>query len=822
MGDVQELKAGELSRRYDPAKLPFETTRDLADLDEILGQPRAVAAIEFGTGMEGAGYNIFALGDAGTGKHTAVLRALRRRADGRPAPPDRCYVHNFVDPHRPTLLELPAGRGASLRSDMERLVDELRTAIPATLEGEDFQRRHQAIEEEFKQKPAHELAAIADRARAEGLALVSTPTGFGVAPLRGDEVLPSEEFAKLPEPDRERLETRMAAYQEEVLETLRHLPRWSRERRDRYRELRTQAIGGVVEHLVEEVRRNYQGCAGVADYLTAVQNDVIEHPEDFSETPVGFPEALLESIRHPFNSRASLQRYRVNLVVDNTGLRSAPVVEEDNPSYESLCGRTEHVAQFGALATDFTLLKAGSLHRAHGGYLVLEARKLLAAPFAWEALKRALSTRQLRIEPPAELLSLARPVTLEPQPAQLDVQVVLVGPPLLYYLLSALDPDFSELFKVSADFDWRMPATPEGVDRYTRLIATLARREGLPPLDRSAVARLLERSARLAGDRDKLSIRFAPLVDLVREAGYWGHAAQAPVIGAAHVDQAIEAQLFRDGRPRAQLLEQIAQGTILIDTRGNRVGQVNGLSTLDLGSFSFGRPSRITARVRLGLGSVVDIEREVELGGPIHSKGVLILASYLGAHYARDYPLSLAASLVFEQSYADVEGDSASAAELLALLSALAEVPLRQAIAVTGSVNQHGEIQPVGSINEKVEGFFDACRVAGQVEGQGVIIPTANVRHLMLRRDLVEAVEAGHFHVYPVATIDQALELMTGLPAGARDETGAFPPGSVNSLVAARLQGYAETLREFNASPGPGFDNGAGNRLEPLSAGLRE
>jgi lon-related putative ATP-dependent protease len=817
MVTAQELKGSDLYRRYDPETLSFQTTRDLKDLEEILGQPRAVAAVEFGAGIRAPGYNIFALGSEGTGKQTGVLRTLHRHAATRPVPPDRCYVHNFAEPRRPLLLELPAGTGAGLEHDMEQLVDALGTAIPAALESEGFQRGRQAIEDEFKEKPAREFAAIAERARADGLGLLSTPTGFVVAAVRGEEVLSSEEFDKLPEPERERLQGRIDAYQEEVQATLRHLPRWSRERHDRLHELRTQATSGAVDLLIGEVQRKYESSATVAGYLDAVRHDVIENPQDFTGAPAALPEAFLASLQHPLAERGSLQRYRVNLVVDNTGLEGAPVIEDDNPSYESLAGRIEHVAHFGGLATDFTLIKAGSLHRSHGGYLVLAARKLLQAPFAWDALKRALKSRQVRIEAPAELLSLARPVTLEPQPAELSVQVVLLGSPLLYYLLSALDPEFSELFKVAADFDGRMPATPENIQGFARLVATVARGEQLLPLDRSAIARLLERSARLAGDQDKLSIRVTPLLDIVREASYWAKAEAVDLVTASHVDRAIEAQLFRANRPREQLLEEIAQGILLIDTKGARVGQVNGLSTLYLGDLSFARPSRITARVRLGEGNVVDIEREVELGGPIHSKGVLILASYLGAHYSAEYPLSLAASLVFEQSYAGVEGDSASAAELLALVSALAEVPLRQGIAVTGSVNQHGEIQPVGAINEKVEGFFDACRVTGLTGLQGVIIPAANRRHLMLRRELVEAVDAGRFHVYPVTTVDEAMELMAGLPAGSRDPTGTFPEGSINHRVESRLRRFAETLREFNApvAAEPGLEAGSASLVLP-------
>ncbi|HEU5171071.1 MAG TPA: AAA family ATPase [Gemmatimonadales bacterium] len=799
MPGATRLEAGSLSRRYDAEALPFRTTDEVPEAEEILGQPRAVQAIEFGMGMPSPGYGMFAFGARGTGKHTAVLRAVRKQAEGRPVPPDRCYVHNFDDPRRPTLIELPAGTGAALRSDMERLVDDLRTAIPAALESEEFQRRRQAVEDEYKEKPAKELAGVADRARPEGLGLLTTPSGFAVVPIRGEEVLSSDEFGNLPEPERERLQARMAAYQEEIAEALRHLPRWSRERREHLRQLAADAAGAAIEHIMDELRRKYESLPKIVGHLDAIRRDVIEHLQDFTRAEAPLPEIFLESLQHPFDGRRSLRRYGVNLLVDNSGVRGAPVVEEDNPSYESLCGRVEHLVQFGALVTDLGLIRPGSLHRAHGGYLVLEARKVLQAPFAWEALKRALKSGQVRIESPVELLSLGRTVTLEPEPAGLDLKVVLLGPPSLYYLLSALDPDFDELFKVTADFTDRMPATAENIDRYVRLIATLARREQLPPLDRSAVGRLLEESARLAGHKDKLCIRFTPLLDLLREAGYWARRAGAAVVGAAHVDRALEARIFRTDRPREQILEEIAQGTLLIDTAGARVGQVNGLSTVWLGDFCFARPSRITARVRLGQGNVVDIEREVELGGPIHSKGVLILAGYLGAHYASEYPLSLAASLVFEQSYADVEGDSASAAELVALLSALSGVPLQQSIAVTGSVNQHGAIQAVGAINEKVEGFFEACRLTGLTGQQGVVIPAANVRHLVVRREVVEAVAAGKFHVYPVETVDQALELLTGLPAGQRDPSGEFPEGSVNQLVASRLRDFAETWRQFNS-----------------------
>ena len=455
------------------------------------------------------------------------------------------------------------------------------------------------------------------------------------------------------------------------------------------------------------------------------------------------------------------------------------------------------MAQLGALVTDFNLIKAGALHRANGGYLILDARKVLLQPFAWEELKRALSSEEIRIEVLGQTLSLISTVSLEPESIPLDVKVVLLGERLLYYTLSQLDPDFAELFKVAADFEDQMDRTPENHLLYARMIATMVRQEGLRPFDREAVARVIEQSARLAGDAERLSTHVRSIADLLREADYWAGEAQHSVVTAADVQRAIDAQVYRSDRVRERIQEEIQRGTILIDTQGAAVGQVNGLSVLTLGQFAFGRPSRITALVRLGRGEVIDIEREVALGGPIHSKGVLILSSYLGARYARDQPLSLSASLVFEQSYSGVEGDSASSAELYALLSALADLPIKQSLAVTGSVNQHGQVQAIGGVNEKIEGFFDICRAQGMNGEQGVLIPASNVKHLMLRPDVVEAVAAGHFHVYPVETIDQGIELLTGVPAGEPDETGAFPAGSVNQRVEARLRELAERRLAF-------------------------
>jgi len=797
---VAELEPRALRRRYDPAEIPFPTTDAAGGVPGPVGQPRALAAIQFGIGIAREGYNIFALGPPGTGRHSLVLQALRERAAKRPVPPDLCYVYNFDDPHRPRLLSLPPGSGAKLRRDMERLIEDLRAAIASALEGEDYHRRRQAIEEEMKERPARALAELGDRAQHEGLALVHTPGGLAVAATRDERPMSDEEFQHLPEAEQEQVRTRIAKVEMELQETLLQLPRWLRERHDRLRELRREVTGVAVQHLMDEVRRTHASHPGVPEYLNQVQHDVVEHAEEVVEPEAGLPEALLQTLPRAFGGAAATRRYGVNVVVDNAGGTGAPVVFEDNPTYDNVLGRIEHVSQFGALVTDFALVKAGALHRANGGYLVLEADKLLRAPFAWDGLKRALQSRRIRIEPLGQALSLVSTVSLEPEPAVLDVQIVLLGEAVLYYLLCAYDPDFSQLFKVAADFDDEMQATPENCRLYAELIAALAHREALRPFDRTAVARLLEHSARLAGHQEKLSMRIAVLMDLLREADYWATQENVGTITATHVQRARDEQIHRADRLRDRTYDEIARRTVMIDTEGERAGQVNGLSVGYLGTFLFGHPTRITARARMGRGDVVDIEREVELGGPIHSKGVLILAAYLGARYRPDRPLSLSASLVFEQSYAGVEGDSASAAELFALLSTIANVPIRQCLAVTGSVNQHGEIQAVGAINEKIEGFFDICRARGLTGKHGVIIPAANVQHLMLREDVVDAVAKGRFHIYPIQTADEGIELLTGIPTQDRDRSGEFPEGSFNQLLETRLLELAEGWKEFNAA----------------------
>ncbi len=803
MTAIRELTGEDL--RFDPGLDPGEgvrTTSDVPALTGTVGQPRAESAVAFGIGMVEDGYHVFALGLPGTGKESLIRATLERAAGARPTPPDLCYVHNFDDPNRPRLLKLPHGTGVSFRNTMDELVEELRTVVASALESEEYRTRQQVINNEFKERPDRELRPIAEAAKAEGLALLKTPVGLAFAPTKNGEVIASEDFEQLPDPEQERLEQRMDSYQEQVQKTLAKIPKWNRERRDRLRELTLEVTGTAVTTLFDEIRLRYQSHPEVLDYLTAVQQNVVEHPQDFLAPEPSLSAALLEGTPQT-GPAASLHRFKVNVLVDHADTAGAPIVEEDHPTYDNLVGRLEHRAQFGTLVTDFTLLGAGALHRANGGFLLLEAHRLLRTPYVWDALKRALQSRRVRVESLGQVLGLVSTMSLEPEPVPLQVQVILTGDPVLYYLLCHLDPDFEELFKVAADFDDRMDRTTEAQHRYVQLIAKLVVDKRLRPVDASGIERVLEHSARLAGDRQKLTLRIATIVDLLREANHVAAEAGAGTITGSYVEQAIRAQINRADRLRDRIHENIRRGQIMIDTDGAVTGQVNGVSVISLGNFAFGHPSRITARVRVGHGKVIDIEREAELGGRIHSKGVLILASYLGAHYVPDHPLSLSASLVFEQTYGGVEGDSASLAELLALVSAIADVPLRQDLAVTGSVNQHGRVQAVGGVTEKVEGFFDICRMRGLTGTQGAILPSANVDHLVLRQELLDAIADGDFHLYAIDTVDHGIELLTGMPAGSRGPRGQYPDGSVNGLVEERLARLAEVRRTFNLPSQP-------------------
>ncbi|MBM3582328.1 MAG: ATP-dependent protease, partial [Alphaproteobacteria bacterium] len=640
---------------------------------------------------------------------------------------------------------------------------------------DNYRNRKNAIQERFKERHEKAFATLQQKAREREIALIRTPMGLALAPIKGDEVLDAKEFEALPEKEQEKRRAAMEELQAELEEILRSIPRTERAQREKIRELNREIAQSAVGHLIDDLKLRWRDQPGVILHLDAVRDDMIENAHEFLPQEGGVPPAM-EALMAPAARRAlqtagpAFRRYQVNLLVDNAPAGGAPsgvpVIEEDHPTQPNLIGRVEHLAQFGALVTDFNLIKGGALHRANGGYLILSARKVLMQPFAWESLKRALRTGRIRIESLGEEIGWASTVTLEPEPIPLEAKVVLIGEPILYYLLHHYDPEFRELFKVAADFDDRLARDAAGEAHYARLVATVAKTESLAPFDASAVARVVEHGARMADDQKKLSARIEGIADLVREAAYWARRAEVAVVTAEHVEKAIAAGIYRSDRLRALIQEAIKRGTLVIETAGAKSGQVNGLSVIQLDNFRFGRPSRITCRVAAGKGEVADIEREVDLGGPLHSKGVMILSSFLNARYGRDQPLSLNASLVFEQSYGGVEGDSASSAELYALMSALADIPIKQSLAVTGSVDQLGRVQAIGGVNEKIEGFFDICAARGLTGDEGVLIPKANVEHLMLRRDVIEAVKAGRFRVFAVETVDDGIGILTGVPAG--------------------------------------------------------
>jgi len=800
MSEARRLEPVELRTPCDPAALTFQTTADLADLEEVLGQPRATEAIRFGIGIRRPGFNVFALGESGTGRREVIESFLRKRVDAEATPADWCYVHNFSEPRKPSALRLPAGVGLRLRERMQQLVEDVVAAIPAAFESEEYRRRRKQMEEEAQAEHKKPLEELGERAEKRNIVLLNTPHGMALAPVRDGAVLNPEAFNKLPDEEKERIQADLKALEAELEHIVEQVPRWQRRLRHRIREFDRNITRDAVHGLIEDLRPEFRGLPEVLSYLDAVEKDVVANAKDFLRTG-----AEEEGAPAPTAGRDhdSLQRYEINVLVANDPEAGAPVVYEDNPTFQNLMGAVEYVAQMGTLLTDFTLIKAGALHRANGGYLLVDARRLFMQPFAWEGLKRALRSGTLRAESPGQAFSLVNTVSLEPEAVPLEVKVILLGERPLYYLLCQYDPEFRQLFKVAADFEASMPRDDGSAASYGRLIATLARRDGLLPLDRGACARLVEEGARLAADAERVSIRRQDLTDLMQEADHWARESDRTVIGVEDVVQAVERRIYRADRLRERLQEETARGTLLIDTGGERVAQINGLSIHQLGDFAFGHPSRITARVRLGRGEVVDIQREVELGGPIHSKGVLTLAGYLGQQYAPDMPHPLSASLVFEQAYGPVDGDSASAAELFALLSALSGAPLIQSLAVTGSVNQHGDIQAIGGVNEKIEGFFDVCRRGGLTGRQGVLIPAANVKHLMLRTDVVQAVERGEFHVYEYRSVDEGLALLTDLPAGTRGADGNYPESSVNGRVEARLLSMNDRARAF-AAPASG------------------
>jgi predicted ATP-dependent protease len=798
----RRLTPARLRKRCDPKSLGFKTTAELKPFDGLIGQARAVEALDLGARIDKPGFNLFVLGERGTSRHGTVKALIEKYAAKIPAPSDWIYVANFAQTDRPRAIALPAGRAARFKAAMDHVVDELLSLIPAIFDSEEYQTRRRTAIEDVNEQQEQAFEALSTNARSQNIALLRTPVGFTFAPIADGNVMKPEAFNALPEEQRKEIAAKMEALQEELARLLERLPGWERERRQRVRELDREYARLAVTDVMRDVARDFGDLPELQAHIEATIQELIRHAAFFRVATAAKREEVMPGIAVAdlvMEDDPRFRRFRVNLLVANgkKGPAGAPVVVEDNPSIGNLVGRIEQQAQMGALFTDFTLIRAGSLHAANGGYLLIDARRLLLEPFAWEMLKRSLRARTISIESPMDRASVMSTRTLNPDPIPLSTKVVLFGDRQLYHLLFELDPDFSELFKVAVDFEDTVRWTAEAAGDYAKLIGSIALHEKLRPLTAEAVARIIEELGRQADDASRLSLHIGILADRLREADFRAAEAGHDVIDAVDVDAAVSAIERRHERVSVRMQEMIERDIILIDTKDAKVGQINGLSVLSLGNYSFGKPSRITARVRVGTGQVMDIEREVELGGPFHSKGVLILSSFLESRYALDRPPSLHASLVFEQSYGGVDGDSASSTELYALLSALADVPIRQSIAVTGSVNQRGEVQAIGGVNEKIEGFFALCRARGLDGTHGVMIPKANEQHLMLRRDVIAAVEQGKFHIFSVSTIDEGISLLTGMTAGERQADGTYPPGTVNRRVEDRLIAFSDARRKF-------------------------
>lgn len=798
---MRPLPPTELRRSCDSGQFDFATTADLEPLEEIIGQDRAIEAIDYAVALDAPGYNVFVLGRNGTGRHTLVESTLKRTAAALTAPSDWCYVNNFDDPQKPGVLEFPAGAGVRFCRDMRAFIEEARVTLVAAFDSEEYQARRRAIETDFQDGQNAVMQRVQEQARERGVRIIQGPTGLVFAPLRDGEVLDPEAFGKLPETEQDEIRGAMQEVGRLMQQAMADAPKRIRDTRKAAFELDRETVSFAVGTLVDDLVSEYSGQNDVVAFLESLRTDLIEHHALLSNA--ADPEAPESAGEGPGPGRMATavieNRYAVNVLVTHPPENGAPIVVEDHPSFARLTGRIEHRVSLGALSTDFTLIRGGALHQANGGYLVVEARRLLSEAFAWETLKRTLKSGHIRIESAAEMYSLSSTTSLDPDPVPLQLKVILIGDPQIYYLLQSADPEFGELFKVVADFDERMLRNDDTTRLFARAIASIIGNEGLRHADRDAVLRLIEESSRYANDSERLSSEIARTADMLRESDYCASRRGSGTMAAVDVQSALEARDRRVGRLRERVLEEINRDTILIATAGERIGQVNGLAVLQLGESTFGRPSRITARVALGAGKVIDIERESDLGGSLHSKGILILSGYIAAHYGADTPLSLSATIAFEQSYSGVDGDSASSAELYALLSAISGIPLHQGFAVTGSVNQFGEVQAIGGVNEKIEGFFDVCAGRGLTGDQGVLIPRSNVKHLMLRPRVVEACAAGQFAIYAVETVDQGLALLSGVDAGVKDPDGEYPEGTFNGKVRARLRELAQYRRNFAA-----------------------
>lgn len=801
---ITKLTSEQLYRKCDAAKFDFTTTADLEERLSALGQDRAICAVELGINIKSRGYNLFCLGPEGTGKTSLVKRILEKEGKQRPTPDDWAYVYNFDEPHKPIAVNFPAGAATGFAKDMEEFAYAMEHDLPEAVKNELYEEQLSVIREKYQEKRNDYVKVLQKKAKGKKVSLLHMPMGVVVAPMKNGEIISPDVFDTLSDDEKNEIMADLNAMQEEIAQHQDDAPGWEEKQTEEIKKLQEKLVKDAIKKPINDIKQKYRGNKKVAEYLKAVQNYILENIPSFvpnydqdskpqtEEEPMA---GLLSQLKNQ-QEEDKYSKFKVNVVVKNVPDSGAPIVLLDHPTQGNLVGKVERIQQFGALITDFTLIKGGALHRANGGFLLIDARKLLLQPYSWDSLKRALASKEIKIEAPSEDTSFST-ISLDPQPIPLDVKVVMTGDAELYDLLSERDPDFSDYFKVEADFGMIIDRTDENEVEYAKLIGSLTKKKNLRSLNKQAVARVIEYSSRLADDSEKLTAHVSSIGDLLKEADYWARKSKASQIGKNHVDQAIKSQIYRSDRINRAMLEQIDKGTILLDVKGERVGQINGLVVYNFTRNSFGKPTRITTQVRLGRGEFINIEREVAMSGPIHSKGVLILQALIANRFAKRSPLSLSASIVFEQSYGGVDGDSASSTEYYCMLSAIANLPIKQSLAVTGSINQFGEIQPIGGVNEKIEGFFEVCKYNGLTGKQGVIIPRTNVVNLMLREDVLEAVENGQFSIYAIDDVDDGIELLTGIPAGKADKRGRFPKGTVNYMVQQSLEEYYRDYVKF-------------------------
>jgi lon-related putative ATP-dependent protease len=788
------LSSEELYSCCDPALFSFTTTDELPELEETIGQSRALNAIDFGLNLDSKGFNIFILGENGTGKSTTIKSILQKKAAGEPIPSDWCYVYNFKDPDIPLAISMEPGRASVFHKDMEELIKILRVEIPKIFESKEYEKQKNKILEEFQQKQKAMFSGLEEEAQSKGFSIRKTVSGLMIVPVKkGGEPLTEEEYEALDDKTKAKIDEIGKGLQEKLNDVVREVRESEKNVKSALSKLERDATLSAVGHFMEEMKTKYSDHERITEYLSGITEDILEHIDDFKSQEEQTPPLPFMKMQ---KTEPTFTRYIVNVLVNNKDTKGAPCVFESNPTYFNIFGRMEYKFQYGVATTDFSMIKAGALHKANGGYLVINALDLLRNIFSYETLKRALRNREIKLEDVWEQYRLMSTSTLRPEAIPLNVKVILIGNPYLYYLLYSLDEEYRELFKVKADFDSRMERTTETVQKYASFIASTCKRANFLPFDRSGVAKIVEYGSRLAEHQNKLSSRFSEIGDVIKEANYWAKKAGGRIVQDEHVVKALRERVYRVNRIEERLQEMIVEGTLIIDTAGEKIGQINGLAVLGMGDYMFGKPSRITASTFAGKGGVINIERETKMSGKIHEKAILIITNYISRTYAKKKPISFAASITFEQLYDMVEGDSASCAELYVILSSLAGLPLKQNIAVTGSMDQNGDVQPIGGVNEKIEGFFDLCKVRGLDGTQGVVIPRKNIKHLMIKQEVVDAVKAGKFSIYPIDRVEEGMEIFTGMPMGEIKDDGTYPVGTVYYLVTKRLEEISQAIKE--------------------------